>query len=112
LKAKNADERLLAAAILVEKYRSSPGPNPKQEPIDADESKQILQVIADADWTAQWNFSSLRPIAGQLFQRLGVSKNDGFAPPPGGNYQAAAQAWLRENAHKYRIQRFVAGEKK
>ena len=96
LKAKDAEDRLLAAAILVEKYRAYRGPDAKQEPIDADESKQIMQIIADADWTGQRDFRSLRPTPAQLFQRLGVTKSDGFAPPPGANYQAAAQAWLRD----------------
>src|SRR5439155_17851245 len=53
LKAKDADERLLAAAILIDKHRTYRGPNSKQEPIDAEESKQILQALADADWKTQ-----------------------------------------------------------
>ena len=104
--------RLLAATLLVEKHRTFRGPNSKQQPIDADESKLILQVIADADWTTQWDFSSLRPIPGQLFQRLGITKTDGFTPPADGNFQSAAQTWMRENAWKYVIQRFVASAKK
>jgi hypothetical protein len=111
LKAKDADERLLAAAILIEKYRSF-RPNAKQEPIDAQESKLILQALADADWQTPWNFTSLRSNPGQLFQRLGVTAKDGFTVPQGANYQAAAQTWVRENAQKYRIQRFVASEAK
>jgi hypothetical protein len=114
LKSKSAEERLLAAAILIEKYRNYRGPPvvPKQEPIDAEESKLILQVLADADWKTDWNFNSLRPIPGQLFQRLGITAKDGFTPPAGGNFQAAAQAWVRENAQKYHIQCFVAGDTK
>jgi hypothetical protein len=112
LKSKDADERLLAAAILIDRARTYRGPNSKQEPIDAAESKLILQVLADSDWQTPYNFSSLRPIPGQLFQRLNVTAKDGFVPPPGGNYQAAAQAWVRDNAQKYRIQRFVAADAK
>ena len=108
LKSKDADERLLAAAILIDRARTYRGPNSKQEPIDAAESKQILQVLADGDWQTPYNFSSLRPIPGHLFQRLNVNAKDGFTPPAGGNYQAAAQTWVRDNAQTYRIQRFVA----
>jgi hypothetical protein len=111
LKAKDADERLLGAAVLIERYRTF-RPNAKQEPIDAEESKLILQALGDADWQTTWNFTSLRVHPQQLFGRLGVSAKDGFTIPKGVNYQAAAQAWVRENAQKYRIQRFVAGEEK
>jgi hypothetical protein len=111
LKAKDAEERLLAAAVLIEKYRTSRGPNPKLEPIDAAESKQILQALVDADWTANLDLRSMRPNLTRLFQRLGVTKNDGFAPAAGETYQAAVQTWLRENAQTYRIQRYAAEEK-
>lgn len=112
LQSNNAGNRLLAAAILIDQHRTFRGPNSKQQPIDAEESKKILQVLVDADWTAPINFASLQPAPSQLFQQLGVTKADGFAPPPGGNYQAAIQAWLRDNVQKYRIQRFVAADSK
>ena len=112
LKSKDADERLLAAAILIDRARTYRGPNSKQEPIDAAESKQIMQVLADADWQTGYNFGSLRPIPGQLFQRLNVTAKEGFTPPPGGDYQAAARTWVRDNAQTYRIQRFVAADAK
>jgi hypothetical protein len=111
LKAKDATERLLGAAILIEDYRTYRG-SPKQEAIDAAESKQILEVLADADSQALGNFASLQPTALQLFQRLGVGASDGFVVPPAGNYPAAVRTWLRDNVGKYRIQRFVAGEAK
>jgi hypothetical protein len=97
---------------LIDKHRTFRGPNSKQEPIDAEESKQILQTLTDADWKTASAFSSLRPTPWQLFQRLGVSAKDGFAVPKGANYQTAMQTWLRDNADKYRIQRFVAGDAK
>jgi hypothetical protein len=111
LKAKDTEERLLAAAIFIEKYRTF-RPNAKQEPIDAEASKQIMQTLADADWQAQVNFASLRPNPTQLFQRLGVTAKDGFVPPKGGNYQDAIRMWLVRNADTYRIQRYVGAETK
>ena len=111
LKAKDAEERLSAAAVLIEKYRTF-RPNAKQEPIDAEESKQILQALAGADWHVQVNFMSLRTNPTQLFQRLGVMAKDGFVPPKGGNYQDAIRMWLVRNADTYRIQRFVAAQTK
>ena len=111
LKAKDAEERLSAAAVLIEKYRTF-RPNAKLEPIDAEESKQILQALAGADWQTQVNFMSLRTNPTQLFQRLGVTAKDGFVPPKGGNYQDAIRMWLVRNADTYRIQRFTAAQTK
>ena len=111
LKAKDAEERLSAAAVLIEKYRTF-RPNAKQEPIDAEESKQILQALAGADWQTQVNYMSLRTNPTQLFQRLGVTAKDGFVPPKGGNYQDAIRMWLVRNADTYRIQRFTASPTK
>lgn len=108
LKSKDNDERLLAAAILIEKYRTFRGAGKaKQEPIDANESKQIMHALADADWQAPVNVGGMRPNPQQLFGRLGVTQNDGWRPQPGANFQAAARAWVREHADSYRIQRFV-----
>jgi hypothetical protein len=113
LKAKDAEQRLLAAAVLIDRYRSFRVPGqPKQEAIDAGESKLILQALADADWQIRADFASLRPNAAQLFQQLGITAKDGFTPAPGGNYTTAIQNWLRDHAQTYRIQRYVAGEAK
>jgi hypothetical protein len=109
LKSKDAEERLLAVSVLVEKYRTFKGPGQaKEEAIDAGESKEILSALAAADWQAPAAFGSLRPSAVQVFGRLGVGPKDGFMVPPGANYQTTAQSWLRDNADKYRIQRFVS----
>jgi hypothetical protein len=107
LKSRDAAERLLAAAVLIEKYRAFK-PKAKQEPIDAEESKLILQALAGADWKGQTNFASLQVNPTQLFQRLGVTKEDGFVVAKGGNFQTTIQEWLRANAGKYRIQRYAA----
>jgi hypothetical protein len=112
LKAKEAEERLLAAAILIERYRAFRGPNAKQEAIDAEESKQILQALVGAEWQTPLNFGSLRPNPTQLFQMLGVTAKDGFVLPKGSNYQDAARMWLARNVDTYRIQRFTAGQAK
>jgi hypothetical protein len=113
LKSKDADERLMAAAILIEKYRTFRGPGaPKQEPIDAAESKLIVLAIANADWKAPVNFGGFRPNPAQLFGRLGIGPNDGFKVAPGTDYQVQAQNWLRDNAEKYRVQRFTSGDAK
>ncbi len=109
LASKNAEDRLATAAMLLTRYRTPVSPNtnpPQQEPIDAAESKAILLALAEADWTPR----QLSPQG--LFYRLNLTAKDGWTQPK--NFQEfpeAARKWLKENAEKYRIQRFVAGQK-
>jgi hypothetical protein len=115
LKAKDAGERLLTAGMLVSRYRTFRGPNAKTEAIDADESKLIMNALAEADWT-KVSRDTVSPL--QAFAQLGVTEKDGFTwkPAPGvalppNAYQNAAKEWVKANAEKYRIQRFVAEKK-
>ena len=121
LKSKDAEERFLTAAMLIERYRTakpSATQPPKQEPIDAAESKLILAALRDADWTPpkpqQGRVTVMTPM--NSFYRLGLTKEDNWTPPrPQPNVPAnpaeAAQAWLKENAGSYRIKKFVADTK-
>jgi hypothetical protein len=116
LKSKDAGDRLETANMLVTKFRT-PQPSakqPKEEPIDADMSKLIMNVLADADWTApkpggpRGNFQ-VTPIG--IFFRLGVNEKDGWKPPQDGNkFNEQIENWVKENKDKYRIKKFV-GEK-
>jgi hypothetical protein len=115
LKSKDADERLLTAEMLVTRYRGFRGPNAKTEAIDAGESKLILSALAEADWTKVAR-DAVSPV--QTFGQLGVTEKDGFVwkPAPGvvlppNAYQDAAKAWVKDNADKYRIRRFVEEKK-
>jgi hypothetical protein len=105
----SAQDKLQAAAMLVQQYRSVNGPNPKQEPIDAETSKLILKALRDADWNQQpGRFNQTHPL-NVMFQ-LGLTEKDGFnpsGPTPAQTYQAAQQ-WLDSNMNTYRIQRFVS----
>jgi hypothetical protein len=113
LKAKSADDRFLTAALLVSRYRTARPGETKQEPIDAEQSKQILQALADADWNP-------KPVAGPggfqlnpqaIFFRLGLSPQEFTQPKDFKQLPDAAKQWLKDNAEKYRIQRFVADQK-
>jgi hypothetical protein len=115
LKSKDAEERFQTAAMLIERYRTpklSTTPA-KQEPIDAAESKLILEALRDTDWTPP------KPMPGRLqvltpinsFFRLGLTKDDNWTPPTNGKFAEAAQAWLKDNAGTYRIKKFVAETK-
>jgi hypothetical protein len=116
LKAKDAADRFQTAAMLIERYRTPrPSATPlKQEPIDAAESKLILEALRDADWAPP------KPMPGQFmiltplnsFFRLQLTKDDNWTQPTNGNnFAEAAQAWLKDSAGTYRIKRFVADTK-
>jgi hypothetical protein len=114
LESKNADDRFLTAAMLLSRYRTNrpSATPPKQEPIDAKESKAILLALADADWDAR----AAAPFAltpQTTFYLVGAQPKDGWTPPRDfKEFPAAAKKWLKDNADKYRIQRFVTETKK
>jgi hypothetical protein len=109
LKSKQADDRLLTAALLIARYRSPRGlgVNFKTERIDADQSKQILDALARADWSKNNPQDITSPVG--LFNRLGVEAKDGWTSPQSTfqDYAAAAKNWVQEHAGSYRIQRYV-----
>jgi hypothetical protein len=118
LKSKDADERALTAGMLVMRYRVRPLGNVKEEPIDADQSKMILKVLAEADWSKPFSRDTVTPQT--AFAQLGLTDKDGWKPPmfvpgapplPPTAYQDAAKAWLKAHADTYRIKHFVAEKK-
>jgi hypothetical protein len=117
LTGKDQAARYETAAMLIARYRTQkvgvvkPGAQPKTEAIDAEESKLILTALAEANWAAP----NVNPGPGgfmmaplQMFNRLGLTAQDGWVPPQGGNFVEAAQKWVKDNAATYRIKKFVA----
>jgi hypothetical protein len=114
LKAKDAEDRLLTAAMLIFRYRTPlwvyTG-KPKTEPIDAEQSKLILKTLAEGDWTVQEGPAPLQPLA--LFLRLGLTEDDDWEPPTKlKEFAGAAQKWLHDKGRTYRLQRYVPEDKK
>jgi hypothetical protein len=118
LKGKNADDRTTTAMMLTARYRT---PRPmsaadKFADVDAEESKQVLLALADADWTVKQPPPGPR-IGFQMtpmnsFFQLGLTEKDGWKPPQDGKeIEAAAKKWLKDNADKYRIQRYADDKK-
>lgn len=110
LSSKDADERFIAAGLLIQQYRQPMGPVLKQELIPAAESKLILKALLEGDW--KQNQGILNPW--NMFLRLGLTDKDGWRFPQGNNLQQedfhrAAKAWLEKNVDTYRIQRLVSG---
>ncbi len=106
LKSKDAQDRVLTAVLLVNRYRQRPSGMMKEEPVSAVESKLILETLANANWNAPALSYYLRPLG--AFQRLGLSAKDGWTPPK--NYReipVVAKQWLKKNASTYRIKQWV-----
>jgi RNA polymerase sigma factor (sigma-70 family) len=81
LKADKAEDRLLAAGMLIVQYRtrkdySKPA---KEEEIDAEQSKLILKALEEADFNKVEPRLGMTPL--DLFYRLGVTQKDGWTPP-------------------------------
>lgn len=107
LKAKEASDRYLAAALLVTKYRTQMG-LAKEEEVSAEESKLILEGLAAGNWNAPQlsRFDPLAPM--QVFYML-QPQNAGYVQPQNlQEVQPAMKKWLEDNASKYRVKKFVA----
>jgi hypothetical protein len=118
LKSDKQEERYSTAAMLIMHYRFKRigGTEPKTEAVNADISKLILTALAESDWT-----NAATPIPRttpqNLFMQLGVTDKDGWKPPmievqgrtqiDYKNQPAAMQQWCKDNADKYKIQRYV-----
>jgi hypothetical protein len=126
LQSKEPQERLLTAALLISRYRtppplrSTPGgvgglpvlnlTPPKTEPIDAEESRLILETLANADLIRTDSNLRVSPLG--LFFKLGLQPADGYRRPETVfEIPDSARKWLKENAATYRIQRYVSAEK-
>jgi hypothetical protein len=111
LKSKDADKRFQTAALLLVRYRTPALGLAKTEQISAEQSKLILTALAGADWKKpNVQAPTLNPQA--LFFRLGLTVRDGWTPPKDfRNFPDEARKWLKDNAGKYRINRFVHPEK-
>jgi hypothetical protein len=116
LKAKDPEDRLLAAGMLLTRYKMTGRgvragePPQKTEPIDAAQNKLILEALASADWTKRDPAAQISPA--QVFGYLQLTDKDGWKQPQ--NFQempAVAQKWLKDHAATYRIQRFVPDKK-
>lgn len=110
LKADAKDDRVLAAVGLVMYYRRHAGGNAETKLRPADESKRILEVLAEGDWT-----NGRTPDEGGVYATvLGMNLEDygwKHLPNPGANpageEQAAFQKWLADKGKDARVKQFV-----
>jgi hypothetical protein len=106
LRSKDADQRFLTAAMLIIQYRTqlaaSKG-HAKQVPIDATQSRLILQVLAEVNWKKPIEDVGEEMWPQNLFSRLSLTGNDGWNQSL---KPEAAKKWLLENSGKHRIKKF------
>jgi hypothetical protein len=109
LKSKDAGDRFLTAALLVIRYRTPTGANPKEEKVDAPQSKLILQGLADGDWSKGFSGTDLTPM--MVFPRLNLTDKDNWKPVAFQNYEKDfpeyAKKWIKDNGDSYAMKRFV-----
>lgn len=113
LKSEKADERSFAAIALILKYRSQPqtGGDIGLEKIPADESRRILQGLAEASWSKS---EMGLPPATNAFYMLGLTEEQGWTQPkvqPGADFneelRRAFGKWAEGAGKDYRISKFV-----
>jgi hypothetical protein len=106
LKAKENEDRFLTAGMVLARYRTRKSPKAEETQIDADESKLILQALADADWAPSADPMQLTPQ--MVLMRLPLTEKDGWTPPKDPKeLPAYAQKWTKDHADTYRISKFV-----
>jgi hypothetical protein len=116
LKSEKADERKLAASVLVQNYATFPqtvGPKkqPKQEPIDAEQSRLILKAVNEMSWNDPTN--PMVCLTG-ILSYLNLTPQDGWKKPVfngqddfGEVMKEAFDTWYQQNGEKFRLKRWV-----
>jgi hypothetical protein len=106
LQSKDAEERLLTAALLIERYKT-PTDSKKTEPVGAPETKLLLTALAEADWN-KVSPRNYKLNAQALFFKLGATEKDGWKTPKEYTKIApAAKKWLKDNAGKFKMTRYA-----
>lgn len=121
LKAEKAEDRFLAAAALVARYRTVPdGVEAEIVKVPAEESKLVLKALTEGDWS---KFDANTPNGAQAFYMLGLNAKDGWVQPvvvnnPGAppvDFNAvlkdAFAKWLDAAGKDYQISKFVPKKK-
>jgi hypothetical protein len=112
LKSKQVEDRFTTAALLITRYRTNRTGEQKTEQVSADESKLILEALAEADWNPKTPRVGFQMNPQNLFFNLGVTEKEGWKQPKDFTKVAEmAKKWCKDNAGKYRINRFVSETK-
>jgi hypothetical protein len=117
LKAKELQDRVLTAYLLVLRYTYGPirlRGKYQAKPIDAEQSKLIMLALAEADWGRPAEKTEVSPryavdLLDEAARQGGVPMPKSFPANTGDKKKdaAARKQWLKDNAESYRIQRLV-----
>jgi len=122
LKADKVEDRLSAAATLIQKYRRGLTVPAKEEAIPAEQTKAILKTLADADWEAANKPQKPGVVIDHQAQPMNLVGQLGLYPgspnglpgiqvKPGENYNVkyaeAFKAWYATNGDKFEIKKWV-----
>jgi hypothetical protein len=117
LKSEKADERKLAASVLVQNHAQYPAvvdpkKGPKQEPIDEEQSRLILKAISEMGWE---NPTDPMVSLSGLLGYLNLTPQDGWKQPVfngqgdfGKVMKEGFDTWYKQNGEKFRVKRWVA----
>ena len=113
LTARETDDRLLTAALLVKRYRSAASTQTRvlwgtlnTEPIDATESRLILSALAESELTTRHSEADVSALG--VFGQLGLGPADGWEQSFDRTKIAEqARAWLKKYASTYRVQQVL-----
>ncbi|MCS6866105.1 MAG: hypothetical protein RMJ56_04780, partial [Gemmataceae bacterium] len=115
LKSTQADDRLFAATVLINKYRTYPEAAQEVEnvKIPVEESQLLLRAIAEGNWKTD-TIDPNAPNAFMAFSLLGLNEKDGWRYPmvkPGEDFvektKEAFTQWLADAGKNYQITKIV-----
>lgn len=114
LSATEPADRYFAAAVLLNRY-GTPPPNAakvEREPIPSGESRKVLSVLAEIDWTKPPPADLPGPLT--LLGQLQPGPDDGWNPPPfsgpgdsAGYFQTQFRKWHATAGESYRVKKYV-----
>jgi hypothetical protein len=109
LQAKEGADRYLTAAMLVHRYSTTRPPGSKRVPVDAAQSKLILEGLAQGDFNQQvvGAYNAFHPQ--NIFYLLGATERDGWKPPADFRQAGAVmKRWLEDHADTFRVHKWAA----
>jgi hypothetical protein len=113
LKVEKEEERVANALTLAQKYRSAPQNNNsgvlEETAIPAEETKLLLKVLAEVDWTKHADAPRLADVLGLMPGNYGIPRvAAGDTEEPLAARQKAFKAWADKYAAKFEVKKVAA----
>jgi hypothetical protein len=113
LTAEKEEDRIAHALAIAQKYRQYPPNNPTgvtdETPIPADETKLLLKVLTDLDWTKHADAPRLADALGLMPGNYGIPRvKAGDGEEPLAVRQKALKAWVEKHGAKFEVKKVTA----